>query len=191
MNFFTGKQTLVLVVVSLAAFLAAPAMATSDSNVDVVLIDVGKAGASASIDVNVSPMTQIYPREVVLLIRPQKNNWKDKAGTLLDTKFDELMESLTGIKLLHYPGDIPHKSHKDVQVHVTWVEKGTGRILKERDVIADNGQSKVRIGFGASFGLDSMLLPSGHYVVTVRAINNDERFDGTFETGLFSGYTWK
>jgi hypothetical protein len=107
-------------------------------------------------------------------------------------KYDDLVESLTGATYygLH-PDNLIAKPHKGINVRVTWKDKTTGTTLREKPVVSDNGKSRIRTTIGASFLLDSARLPPGDYVVTVEALRDDERFDGTFKTGVCSGQIFK
>lgn len=181
---FIRKLTLTVFLVTLGT----NCMASSESENNYTQFDVGKAGAIASTDVHVSWMTKKYPRIVALMIRIRKG-WKDEHGNDLTLKYNQLLESLTGLKVIPSPPDnaLP-KEHKGINLHITWIERKTGKILKERDVYRDKGHGWIRSGYGTSFDLDGISLPSGNYRVIVKALHDDQRFDGTFETGICVGY---
>jgi len=181
---FKAKSIMGFLIVFVGVFVWVSLESKSSSD-DLVPFAVGKAGATASIEVHVSWLTRSFPRVVTLMINVQKSE-----NSL--QKLNQLMESTTGLIAVPSPGEnaIP-KQHAGIPLHVTWVEKKTGRDLKERDVVAQDFHGRVRVGFGEPFGLDWMLLPPGDYVVTVTAVNDDLRFDGSILAGLCVGYLWK
>jgi hypothetical protein len=164
-------------------------IASADTNQDKdgVPFDVGKANATATIEIHVSyfrkKMTGSNPDTIALMIIPPSPNQKDKE---LTQKYTDLFRSLTG-KNYFYHGDEPLSPHKGITVRVTWRKK-TGTILRQTDVYSDDGTSRIRITAGASFTLDEMSLPPGDYSVTVESLHDDSRFDGVFRTVICSGY---
>lgn len=156
----------------------------------VVPFEVGKAGATATVDFEVTWLNKDFPREAVLMINPPREGWKDKDGNSLEGKHEQLIESLTGLPYKRTVGMKP-KAHRGVRLHLTWAEKSTGEILKVRDVITDRDSGKNQIGRGASFPIDMLILPPGNYVLTVKSLDDDPRFEGPFRTGLFVGYIVK
>ena len=161
-----------------------------DSDKGFVPFDVGRAGATASVEVNVSWLSRKQPREVALMIKPPKEGWSLPDGTYLGHKYADLMESLTGLRTDEVQANtrIP-KPHKGITFHVVWQEKESGKILREETVTRDDYHGRVKVGFGYAFTLSNrMFLTPGKYVVTVTALEDDTRFDGTFRTGLVAGY---
>ena len=158
-------------------------MASIDSGDNLVPFDVGKAGASASYEFHVSLLTQKYPRNLYMTIG-DKRNFRDNDGNSLVKKYDALMESLTGLTVINYKGNVPPKPHKGVRLYVVWTEKKSGKILRESIIYVDKPQ-------GRDIGVDGMPLSWGNYVVTVRALDDDPRFDTTFHFGISVGYRWK
>jgi len=179
--------------VTLGLILASCATVTTDGREGFVPLDAGRSGAVATIDVHVSWMSRSYPRSIVLAVGLPESKWLDENSHLktdLKNKFDELISSLSGKKIFdYYDGQM--KPHKGVRFFVTWKEKRSGRVLQQGEVIADYAMSRVCTGSGTCLSIDSIPLDAGNYLVTVRVLDDDPRFDGTFETGLFAGYTWK
>lgn len=161
--------------------------AFAESSPDLVPFDVGRAGAAATIKIHVSrtPDTLIAknPQLVALMILPPKHG---PAGDDLAEKYKFLFKNLTGKDYI-YSGDDPIAPHKGISVRVIWQDEG-GRILRQRDVESDDGTSRIKVVQGASFTLDGMVLPPGQYTVTVEALHDDPRFDGTFQTAICSGH---
>lgn len=172
-----------------------------DTDEGFVPFDVGKAGASASINVHMSRLGlgRNEPRFVLLMIRPPK-----EIGYIPDAdkiewwrKFDEVMDSLTGYKPFFsppYDNQLPGP-HKGVKLHVVWTEKESGKVLKDNVVIADSYRDavsgRIKVGTGYSMMLGAIDYRPGNYVATITALEDDIRFDGTFRTGIIAGYIWK
>lgn len=166
-----------------------------------VPFDAGKAGASASIDVHMSRfgLGRNEPRFVLLMIGPFKEV-REMSGvdkTRWWRKFDDLMNSLTGFRPTFSPPYMGQTSgpHKGVKLRVVWAEKETGKVLKDKVVIADDYRSHasqvITVGAGYAMELSAIDYQPGDYVATVIALENDPRFDGTFRTGIIAGYIWK
>ncbi|MBP1314193.1 hypothetical protein [Herbaspirillum sp. 1130] len=175
---------------------------SEDTDEGFVPLDVGKAGASASIDVHVSPegLGQHEPRFVLLMIKPPKGGWNtsnDAYNISLYRKADDLMESLTGFRPIFSPpfDNQQPAPHKGVKLHIVWTEKKSGKVLQDNIVTADtyrgSESGRIKVGFGYSLVLNGIQYAPGDYIATVTAVDNDPRFDGTFRTGIISGYTWK
>lgn len=163
-------------------------MASPDDNQShPVAFDVGKAGSKASIEIHVSwvrgKLTHNNPQQVALMILPPHMN---ESNADLVAKYESLFKSLTGKNYI-YKGDVPRESHKGIKVRVIWKDKG-GKILRQQDVYSDDGNSRIKTVQGASFTLDGVVLAPGDYAVTVEALEDDSRFDGTFETAICTGY---
>lgn len=100
-----------------------------------------------------------------------------------------LFKSLTGQDYI-YSGDKPAAPHKGIHVLITW-KRENGEVLRTRTIVSDDGTGRVIVGPGKSFSLDAMPLEPGNYIVTVTALEDDPRFDGTFKTAICSGYEVK
>lgn len=160
-----------------------PLQGSSDS---LVGLNIGKKGNSATINFDVSwlrlKMTRDNPQEVALMVlSPAKND-----PAYLFEKYKSLYKDLTGRDYI-YNGDVAPISHRGIRVRVTWKD-GEGRIIRQKVVYSDNGNSKIRVTYGASFTLDAINLTPGKYSVTVESLDDDPRFDGTFMTGICTGY---
>ena len=110
--------------------------------------------------------------------------------TYLWDRFEDLMESLSGLRAddMCQPGRHP-KPHKEITVHVVWQEERSGKILREETVTRDEPCGQVGAGFGVAITLSNrMFLSPGNDVVTVTALEDSPRFDGTFRTGMVAGY---
>ncbi len=157
-------------------------MAAANAGDDLVPFDLSKAGAVASIDVHVSWLTAKYPRTIGLMISMPKG-WKDENGYDLHPQINQLFESITGLIASPNPGNIQPKPHKGIRLHVSWTDQKSGTLMEERIIYRDK-KGRVQCGFGIGLMVDAKQLPPGHYVVSVKTIDNDPRFDGTFKTGL-------
>ena len=193
MTLSSWTRWLAFLVVLAAAQGVSIAAQPKDTDKGFVLFDVGKAGASASIDVHVSWLSEKYARELAFMTKPPPGGWYLADGTDIGPKYDDLMESLTGFRslgVIPYRGQKP-KAHKGVQLHVVWIKKESGKILQEETVFIDKTRSHIpKIGFGDAFFLSSLALPRGDYVATVTALKDDPRFTGLFRTGLVAGSTF-
>ena len=176
-----------LIFSALFVFAAYGTTEAAKSAQDLVPFDVGTAGATASIHIHVSrlrtSLTHHNPDEIALMVLPKPGTQNDPH---IREKYFALFRSLTGKSFL-YEGDKPAESHEGITVQVTWMD-ADGKVLRQRQVYSDDGNSRIRLTAGASFSLDGMVLDAGDYVVTVKALSNDGRFDGTFQTGLCAGY---
>lgn len=121
-----------------------------------------------------------------MLLFPRLQTDDQGAIEIYNEKATGLFKSLTGQDYL-YSGDKPPAPHKGIRVLVTW-KRETGEILRIRTVYSDHGTGRVIVGPGRSFSLDAMRLEPGNYIVTVTALEDDSRFDGTFKTAICSGY---
>lgn len=183
-----ARRSVCLTVFALAQGVCMAQVKAKDSDEGFVPFDVGKAGASASIDVHVSWLSEKYARELAFMTKPPPGGWYRPDGTDLSPQYDDLMESLTGLRLTVDHGGLTPKPHKGVKLHVVWAEKKTGKILKKETVVIDKTASHIpQIGIGHSFLLSTLALPRGDYVATVTALEDDPRFKGLFRTGLVAG----
>jgi len=82
---------------------------------------------------------------------------------------------------LPYKGNVLPKPHKVLGLNVVWTEKKSGKVLNERKIYVDKSSGKY-------FAFDYAPLPSVEYVVTVRALDDDPRCDGTFKVGITVGW---
>ena len=180
MNF--SVRRIIILIVFLAA-LGRTCMASPNSGNDYVPFNVGKAGATASYEFHISWLNEKYPRNLYMTIK-SKDSRNDKDRNSQAEKLDALMESITGVTVINYKENVPPKPHKGIRLYVVWAEKESGKILRQRTIYADKSR-------GLNLGVDGISLPSGDYVVTVRALDDDPRFDGTFKVGISVGYRWK
>lgn len=82
--------------------------------------------------------------------------------------------------------------HHPIRLYVTWVDLNNNRVVKSGDVVTQSGwQGRVAVAAGPSLTLDSMRLPAGRYQITVKTLNNDDRFDSGFWVGLCVGTIWE
>lgn len=175
---------------SLAAilfFLVGRCMADSNSSNQLIDFNVGKTGATASIAIHISDdvkmRTDNNPREISMMIIPPKMNGNNDE---LWERYKSLFKSLTGKNYI-YSGDMRPTPHEGIKVRVTWKNEEENT-LRERDVYSDDGNSRIRVTYGAAFTLDGMVLGPRNYTVTVEALEDDPRFDGEFKTAICSGY---
>lgn len=157
--------------------------------------NLSKAGNSISMDIHVSwiyHMINPNPTEIYLKIKwPHIHSFGDPAFT----EYNKLLTSLSGVSYYgpetglfvgHIDLKAPIKPHKGMAFHVVIKKKWNGKVLYEYDVFPD------KLGhFGDEFLLAQEPLPAGNYVATVTTLQDDDRFDGKFETGLTYGTTFK
>jgi hypothetical protein len=154
-----------------------------------VPFQIQTAGSTATFSEHVSWLTRKYPRDIAMMIILPAD-WKDASRSDWRPKYDALIQRLTGLRW-PYAQTQRRLAHRGIRARVTWTDERSKQVLKVRDVLADNPFGRIKFGYGYAFDLDGMLLPVGNYLITVTALVDDPRFDGTFRTAIFAGYTWK
>lgn len=152
-----------------------------------VPIDFGKAGASASIQFHVGWLYRDKPRVVVFTFMGPKvpvpvtpKSYQEFTESRSYQDYMKILESMISAgNLVHaFPGWAP-PARRGIHVRITWSEKN-GKVLGTREVYQDRPYKNLN-----DFVLDHLVLPVGDYVVTVTALEDDNRFDGTYRTAIY------